>query len=106
MRRKWVCRQVDGEFKMIELCDYVPEGAKSAYIHQDTMDATWHPVNGQFYDSKSKFREVTRASGRTEIGNDYCNSRGEVSVNPQPYKTESVRETLIKAYKGELPRER
>lgn len=106
VRKKWVCRQVDGNFTMIDITDYVPTSeARSAAVIQDTMDATWHPVNGKYYDSKSRFREVTKLSGRTEIGNDYV-SRGQVDLTRKEPKFESVKETLIKAYKGELPRER
>ena len=39
-------------------------------IHRDAMDALQHPCTGEMIDSKSKFREVTRANGCREIGND------------------------------------
>ncbi len=34
----------------------------------DTMDQTWHPCDGRYYDSKSEFRKVTRAYGGIETG--------------------------------------
>jgi len=46
------------------------QGGKHVNIIRDTMDATWHPCDNRFYDSKAKFRAVTRAHGGTEIGND------------------------------------
>lgn len=39
-------------------------------IHRDCMDALQHPCTGEMIDSKSKFREITRANGCREIGND------------------------------------
>ncbi len=38
---------------------------------QDEMPETRHPVTGEYFTSKSKFRAVTRALGYEEIGNDY-----------------------------------
>jgi hypothetical protein len=35
----------------------------------DDMPATEH-VDGKFYDSKSRYREVTKAKGLVEVGND------------------------------------
>lgn len=40
----------------------------SAFILRDQMDATWHPANGGYYDSKSAFRKATRAAGCIEVG--------------------------------------
>lgn len=37
---------------------------------RDGMDALVHPATGQTFESKSQFREVTRANGLTEVGND------------------------------------
>lgn len=39
-------------------------------IITDTMDMTFHPADGRFYDSKAKFRDTTRAHGCVEIGNE------------------------------------
>jgi DNA mismatch repair ATPase MutL len=47
-----------------------PEERKSAYVIQDSMESTWHPVDGKQYDSKSSFRKTTKASGCTEMGNE------------------------------------
>lgn len=45
-------------------------GASAPFVVSDSMDATWHPADGKKYDSKSKFRRMTRAAGYTEIGNE------------------------------------
>lgn len=39
-------------------------------IITDTMEPTFHPADGRFYDSKAKFRDTTRAHGCVEIGNE------------------------------------
>lgn len=39
-------------------------------IIRDTQEPLMHPATGQIFDSKSRFREVTKAHGLTEIGND------------------------------------
>jgi len=48
------------------------EGQKgsSAYVISDTMDPTRHMADGNTYDSKAKFREVTRNHGCVEVGNE------------------------------------
>lgn len=40
------------------------------YFISDQIDDLWHPTDGNIYDSKSKFREITRINGREEIGTD------------------------------------
>lgn len=53
------------------------------YVISDTMDGTRHPVTGQILDSKSKFRQITREHGLTEVGNETMKSR-EPSRVPRP----------------------
>ncbi len=43
----------------------VPERGQ---VITDTMPLTWHPMDGQHYDSKSEFRRVTKAHGGLETG--------------------------------------
>ena len=43
---------------------------ESAYVISDTMDATKHMATGEYFTSKSKFREQTRRSGCIEVGNE------------------------------------
>lgn len=50
-----------------------PTEAKAPGVIQDTMDATWHPIDGKMYESKSQFRRTTRANGCYEVGNDEQN---------------------------------
>lgn len=64
-RGKWTWR--DGAF--------IPVGKEKAVVAapsiiQDSMPATWHPCDGNKYESKSVFRRVTRAHGCVEVGDE------------------------------------
>jgi hypothetical protein len=54
--------------KLVPKSQAVPLNAPSHSIITDTMPETWHPADGKHYDSKSKFRRVTRARGCIEVG--------------------------------------
>lgn len=62
-RGKW--KWVDGEF--VEITTKRLEPVHN--IIQDTMNPTWHPCDGQIYESKSAFRRNTKAHGCVEVGN-------------------------------------
>ena len=51
-------------------------------VISDTMTGTWHPCTGQYMDSKSKFRAVTKAHGAVEVGNEKLSPRA-----PEPDRT-------------------
>lgn len=51
------------------------------YVYTDTMDATEHPCDGNVYESKSRFRAVTKAHGCMEIGNDLLSEHPKERVN-------------------------
>lgn len=69
---------------------------KSAAVHQDSMDPITHPCDpfGAPIDSKSKFRQITKANGCEEVGNDR-NLRTPVmkEVSEQDY-VDSVRKAI------------
>lgn len=46
------------------------ERGEAAYVISDTMDLTRHMADNKMYDSKAKFREVTKAHGCIEVGNE------------------------------------
>ena len=46
------------------------EKARSASVIQDSMEPTWHPCTGEKIDSKSRFRQITKAHGCVEVGNE------------------------------------
>lgn len=39
-------------------------------VISDVMEPTRHMCDGQYYDSKARFREVTKAHGCIEVGNE------------------------------------
>lgn len=49
------------------LVDYERQGT-APYVISDTMEMTRHMADNKHYDSKAKFREVTRAHGCVEVG--------------------------------------
>lgn len=66
MRAKFVWH--DG--KWVDVTGWRPPPRKAPYIIRDSMDYAIHPATGEMLDSKSKFREITRAHGLVEVGND------------------------------------
>lgn len=45
-------------------------GEKASYVISDEMPETRHMADGNYYTSKAKFRQATRASGCVEVGNE------------------------------------
>ena len=54
-------------------------GNDAPQIISDHMDATWHPCDGKRYDSKRKFRDVTRAHGGIEMGTEKITPRKQIN---------------------------
>ena len=54
----------------LDVTGWKPPPRKTPYIIRDSMAAAMHPATGQTLDSKSRFREITRAHGLVEVGND------------------------------------
>jgi len=63
-------------------------------VNTDTMEPTQHMADGKFYTSKAKFREVTRAHGCVEVGNDPARLRPK--PKPRPDK-QAIRQSIKKA---------
>lgn len=51
-------------------------------VISDTMRPMRHPSNGKMYDSKSRFRDETRARGCVEIGNEQPKPRKAIDMPP------------------------
>lgn len=81
-KRKYVWH--NGAF--VDVTDWRPPPRKFPAIHRDTMDAAWHPATGEMMDSKSRFREVTKAHGLVEVGNDTPTSPKLPNDNPADRK--------------------
>lgn len=58
----------------------VARPSSGLFVISDTMDLMRHPVNGRYYDSKSKFRDETRARGCIEVGNEVQKDRVDRSL--------------------------
>lgn len=69
-KRKYIWH--NGEF--VDVTDWKRPPSVFPAIHRDGMDAAIHPATGETLDSKSRFREVTKAHGLVEVGNDWRNS--------------------------------
>ena len=48
----------------------------ASYVRSDGMSDTWCPVDGNVYDSKSKYYKAVKESGSEIIGNDSSFERG------------------------------
>lgn len=66
----------------------------SVSVISDTMADTWHPADGKHYDSKSKFRAVTKAHGCVEIGNEKFAPRKPVPETPIERYREQVQRAI------------
>jgi hypothetical protein len=55
---------------MVEKHLVAPHHVDAVQVISDTMELMRNMVDGKYYDSKSKFREVTRAHGCIEVGNE------------------------------------
>lgn len=81
--------RLDGESKERKLAS-VAHG-----FIQDEMPPTKHPIDGKYYTSQAKFREVTKAHGFEEVGTAYENG----------YSPEARAEREFKEYQREINRE-
>lgn len=55
----------------VDVTNWKPAPRRTPYIVRDSMAPAVHPATGRVMDSKSAFREQTRAHGLVEVGNDY-----------------------------------
>ena len=62
-------RRLDAELEQNTRSANVSHGI----ISNDIIEPTKHPVDGKYYTSQSKFREVTKAHGYDEVGTAYDN---------------------------------
>lgn len=69
----WI-KTAEGRQRRIRVSNYTPSQTRSDLavpnFMRDCMDALQHPTDDKYYDSKSAFRAVTRASGGEEVGNE------------------------------------
>jgi hypothetical protein len=68
MRERFIVHPKTGELIPRSRYRRAPDDTKRVHVISDTMDPQWHPAAGRTYDSKSKFRNETRARGLEEVG--------------------------------------
>jgi hypothetical protein len=80
----------------VDVTHWKPPPRRTPYIIRDSMDAMQHPATGEVFDSKSRFREVTRANGLVEMGSDapICRNSG----NDARAQEKGVTDALVQAY--------
>lgn len=72
---------------------YQRSSLKAPYIRTDGMSATWNPVNGKHYDSKSAYERAVRNAGCVIVGDDSSLTRAEA---PQ-FAAEGVEQSISTA---------
>jgi hypothetical protein len=60
------------------------------YVITDEIPETWNPADGRYYTSKSRMRQVYRAKGCIEVGNEKFPERKVEHSDPTP--------ALLRAY--------
>lgn len=60
----------DGQLVEKHLAEPLTCSSEATHVISDTMDQTRHMADGKYYDSKSVFRQVTRAHNCIEYGNE------------------------------------
>lgn len=65
---------------LVEITGQERDPVARPQIITDSMDAVRHPVTGQYMDSKSEFRKITRAAGCEEMGNEQPRDRRDWSI--------------------------
>jgi hypothetical protein len=61
-------------------------------IHRDTSEPMVHPATGEVFDSKSRFRAVTKAHGLVEVGTDNL-----TNLNPRRADVQSRKKDIAQA---------
>lgn len=88
MRKRWVARMVDGEFKLIP-SDEVEIPVRTQIL-TDTIEPTWHPATGEHCSSRTGMVKIAKSHGLEELGNDHIPQRDN-------YDRGDLRETLKRA---------
>src|SRR5688572_25495422 len=91
-RQKWICWNNGGDLVLVDVAELPKYEQKAPAVHTDIIPPTWHPSNGKYYESKSAFREVTRAHGCVEVGNDFDSHKFERRKLPP------IKDALVENY--------
>ncbi len=66
---------------------------------RDSIEPLWHPADGQYYDSKAKFRAVAKAHNMIEVGNE----KQQDTRTRDPVSHDDVCEAIQKLNQGYRP---
>ena len=86
--------------ELVEKSAAVPLDA--THIISDTMQPLKHMANGRIYDSKSGFRNATKAAGCIEVGNDSSfgrKPRVQIKLDKRE-RVESIRKAIYELQNG------
>jgi len=96
MRKRYVFRE--GRFiPWDEAPPLHPKFGQAPGLICDSMEPTEHPITGEVFESKSAFREVTKAHGCREVGNDLISKRKQ-ERSDKPLTLEAKKDALEYAW--------
>jgi len=80
-------------------------GNQPIYINyiSDSMDPTRHMINGRYYESKSKFRQITKDAGCIEVGNEtetMLKPKKQI-ISTKQERVDSIKKAIEDVKKGE-----
>jgi hypothetical protein len=95
------CKSCDGWHDLEQWPEACVRRIKSdaPYVISDTMAPIKHMGTGQYLDSKSRFRQATRASGCVEIGNETVKPRQPIKLDSGK-RREAIRKTIYELRNG------
>ena len=87
----------------VDVTDWRPPPRKTPYIIRDSMDAAVHPATGQTLDSKSRFREITKAHGLVEVGTDTMRTNHNPAAELAASRKKDIAEAFQMVEQGYTP---
>jgi hypothetical protein len=112
----WLVKTIDGITRFLEVdLRAKPREPKAPAVHIDSMEPLKHPLTGQYFDSKNKYREVTKEHGYMEAGGiiDPSVPDSELEINEpeilakieehaEKWITPSAREEMLQRHQREM----
>ena len=83
--------------KFIEIGERPVEARTQIITDSLPPGGLWHPATGKYVDSKSKFRQFTKAAGCVEVGNEVQRDRREWGV---PHLKRDIIDTIERSKRG------
>ena len=73
--QKWVCLREGGHLKLIPWDEYCGGGRGTHSVQQDTIEPFVSPLNGEVFDSRSRYERHVKQHGHRIVGNDWQSQR-------------------------------